>query len=297
MVERQKLKNGNDVDNVMNEKKALEQVIKIGPFDTFVEEALSQVFRSCCTVQYHNESMPSSFPSPLKSYEFFWSNGKRHKVTLSDSTFDSSNNNAASTKNMSYHYFADNGDQDSKDTSFLVSMQRVAKITGKYWHDEESTKLCVHRVYGTWTAFRAVVVFEKTISSTPTFDTDNYLHSTYVPQPPAPQLCHCLVSNEEVEKAKAIMENAIKMSCSSGGGYGGQSNKTWSELREFLNGRVMCSRLDWENLPDDVKQWITLRDCFSVGRKDWKYDDAQILYHYTKDPEILRRELLRLKES
>ena len=40
-----------------------------------------------------------------------------------------------------------------------------------------------------------------------------------------------------------------------------------------------------------MKPWIELRNAISVGRNDWKYDDAQLLYHYTKDPVILNNEL------
>ena len=43
-----------------------------------------------------------------------------------------------------------------------------------------------------------------------------------------------------------------------------------------------------------MKPWIELRNAISVGRDDWKYDEAQLLYHYTKDPNILRKELSRI---
>ena len=48
---------------------------------------------------------------------------------------------------------------------------------------------------------------------------------------------------------------------------------------------------------DTMKPWILLRDCISVGRKEWRYDDAQLVYHYTKDPEIMRKELERIQIS
>ena len=45
------------------------------------------------------------------------------------------------------------------------------------------------------------------------------------------------------------------------------------------------------------KPWIRLRDCISVGRERWKYDDAQLLYHYTRDTDVLSMELRRVRDD
>lgn len=230
------------------------------PFDTFVEAMIPQAISECC-----------GDGSKIKSYELFWSNGNRKKVELKCkdpiSTKDSNN---------SYHCY------NYKENSFLVSMQRVAKVTGEYWHDDEATKLCVHRTYGTWTAFRAVVVFE-TIDST-----------QLAPIPPAPQLCSCPVSNEELIKAIEVFDHALKLSSSDELGYGSTLDKSWEELCKYLHNTV-CSGSEWEKVPSTMKPWIQLRDVISVGRKMWKYCDNQLLYHYTKDPEILDRELKKIR--
>lgn len=271
---------------------AIEDVIHSNPFDTYCEETLS---RSLQELLHHNEDDASK---SITSYDLFWSNGKRQKVTIS-------NNNGHQLNNVSpnddvkekevYHCYNDTQD------SFLVSMQRIASISGQYWHDEANTKLCVHPVYGTWTAFRALVIFETTenldINSD---DRSSCIRSTIssVPPPPPPP-CQCPVSEEEMKEAKKIFDYALEMNMSDSGSdsnigsYGTQSNKSWAQLCTFLHNQV-CQGSDWDEVPESMKPWIELRNAISIGRDDWKYDEAQLLYHYTKDPNILRRELSRI---
>lgn len=271
---------------------AVEDVIHSNPFDTYCEETLS---RSLQELLHHNEDDASK---SITSYDLFWSNGKRQKVTIS-------NNNGHQLNNVSpnddvkekevYHCYNDTQD------SFLVSMQRIASISGQYWHDEANTKLCVHPVYGTWTAFRALVIFETTenldINSD---DRSSCIRSTIssVPPPPPPP-CPCPVSEEEMKEAKKIFDYALEMNMSDSGSdnnigsYGTQSNKSWAQLCTFLHNQV-CQGSDWDEVPESMKPWIELRNGISIGRDDWKYDEAQLLYHYTKDPNILRRELSRI---
>lgn len=231
-----------------------------GPFDTFVEEQISCALDLC----FQNNI-------ELTSYELFWSNGKRQKVNKER---ESTLNDIRVSEN-GYHCYEYNK------SAFLVSMQRIAKITGEYWHDDEATKLCVHPVYGTWTAFRAIVLFETTGNA-----------QTSIPA--APQPCKCPVSNEEIRNAKVIFDHALKLSSSDNLGYGATLDKSWAELCKYLHNTV-CSGSAWDKVPSTMKPWIQLRDTISVGREDWKYDDSQLLYHYTKDPEILSRELEKMK--
>jgi hypothetical protein len=233
------------------------------PFDTFVETSLPSVLERC----FCNNT-------ELESYELFWSNGKRQRVCKRVN--QPQNSNTTSSNLANHHCYDFNG------ASFLVSMQRVATTTGKYWHDEKATKLCVHPEYGTWTAFRTVAVF--TTTST------NNDKSDIVPE--IPQACSCPVSDEDIERAKKVFDYALQLSSSDENGYGATLNKSWAELCKYLHNTV-CSGADWDNVPSTMKPWIQLRDVISVGR-NWKYDDAQLLYHYTKDPDILRRELDRI---
>ena len=246
----------------LNDEEALEQISM--PVDTFVEESILQALQRCCDGR-----------SDLNSYELFWSNGKRQKVITNQQSEHTARGNAASAEMSNCCYMRD------EENSFLVSMQRVAMTTGHYWHDNDATKLCVHPEYGTWTAFRTVVVF-----SYKTRDP----HSSI---PPAPPMCPCPVSEEEIKMAKTVFDYALRMSSSDEQGYGTTLNKSWAELCEYLHGTV-CSGNDWDQVPETMKPWIQLRDCFSVGREHWKYSQPQLLYHYTKDPVILRTELRRI---
>eukprot|EP00581_Thalassiosira_minuscula_P016274 CAMPEP_0183732722 /NCGR_PEP_ID=MMETSP0737-20130205/39181_1 /TAXON_ID=385413 /ORGANISM="Thalassiosira miniscula, Strain CCMP1093" /LENGTH=311 /DNA_ID=CAMNT_0025965809 /DNA_START=151 /DNA_END=1086 /DNA_ORIENTATION=+ len=239
------------------DEEALQQIST--PFDTFVQESILQALLRCC--KEHKE---------LKSVELFWSNGKRQKLNTKQISDSATSGNVRSEEN--YHCFREDED------SFLVSMQRIAVTTGEYWHDMEATKLCVHPEYGTWTAFRTVVVF----------DTSSNLSAS---TPLAPPIRSCPITGEEIKMAKTVFDYALRMSSSEDGqGYGTTLNKSWEELCDYLHGTV-CSGSKWENVPDSMKPWIQLRDCISVGREKWKYSQEQLLYHYTRDSEILRMEL------
>jgi len=254
--------------------KSSHEMVHLNPFDTYCEESLS---RSLQELLHHGEDASKS----ITSYDLFWSNGKRQKVTISNNNGHHQLNNVS--PNEVYHCY------NNKQDSFLVSMQRIASVTGQYWHDEANTKLCVHPLYGTWTAFRALVVFETTENLV---NSDERSTTPSVPTPPPPP-CPCPVLEEEMEEAKKIFDY---LSCSDNnniGSYGTQSNKSWAQLCTFLHNQV-CQGSDWGEVPESMKPWIELRNAISVGRDDWKYDEAQLLYHYTKDPNILRKELSRI---
>ena len=183
-----------------------------------------------------------------------------------------------------YHCYVENK-KSEQNKSFLVSMQRVAKVTGKYWHDEEGTKLCVHPIFGTWKAFRAVVVFHQKTDKLNSLELSNSTPSNIIPE--APPMCPCPVDPEEIQKAKEVMDYALKISTAPGEatttGYGGN-------LCNYLHNSV-TSGSEWSKVSPTMRPWIQLRDCISVGREDYKYCDNQLLYHYTKDIEILKKEL------
>lgn len=256
---------------------AVKDVIHSNPFDTYCEESLSNSLQELC-----------SRDDKVASYELFWSNGKRQKFsTNSQQEHNTMPNNNNDTKHQ--HHCYDNNQQDS----FLVSMQRIASASGQYWHDEENTKLCVHPVHGTWMAFRALVIFELESSCLNHDGNDSAV--------PLPTPCPCPLSEDEMKEAKRIFDYALELNTSNSQqgnntarSYGTQSNKTWEELCTFLHHQV-CKGSDWDEVPESMKPWIELRNSIDVGRSDWKYDEAQLLYHYTKDPNILRRELDRVQ--
>lgn len=241
--------------NGVTDAEALERISS--PFDSFVEESILTAIQTCCC-EYGKE---------IASCELFWSNGKRQKVNVGQMHDPTRGDDASAPNN--YHCY------DDKENSFLVSMQRVATTTGEYWHDSEATKLCVHPEYGSWTAFRCVVVFES--------------RDLECPVPAAPRTCPCPVTDEENKLAKSVFDYALNMSTTEEG-YGATLNKPWEELCQYLH-ETVCSGSDWEKVPATLKPWMQLRDCISVGREKWKYSQAQLLYHYTRDPAILAAEM------
>jgi hypothetical protein len=231
------------------------------PFDDFVEEQIVCALERCLS----SSSKPNELDrGRIGSYELFRSDGRRTMIVINDDG------------TVSYY---------PHEESFLVSMTRVATTTGKYWNDNEATMLCVHPEYGTWTAFRAVVVFtsrgddRSTLSSSPLI---------------APPLCPRPVSDEEMKIAKSVFNYALNGDTENG--YGSTVGKEWDELCEYLQGSVIPGS-SWEKVPETMKPWIKLRDCIGIGREKWKYDEPQLLYHYTKDREILNMELRRFHDE
>lgn len=222
------------------------------PFDHFVEENILCVLECCLT-----SSKPTELDGGrISSYELFRSDGRRTMIVINDDGM------------LSYY---------PHEESFLVSMTRVATTTGKYWNDHEATKLCVHPEYGTWTAFRAVVVFTSR-------GDDSSLSSSPIVITPAP--CPRI--------AKSVFNYALNGDTENG--YGSTIGKEWDELCKYLHGSIVPGST-WEKVPETMKPWIKLRDCISIGREKWKYDEPQLLYHYTKDLEILNMELRRFKDE
>jgi hypothetical protein len=99
------------------------------------------------------------------------------------------------------------------------------------------------------------------------------------------------VSPDEIRLAKEIFEYALDVSSSEG--YGTTLNKSWQELCDYLDD-ISCTGSSWDKVPKTMRPWIQLRDSISVGREKWKYGQEQLLYHYTRDSEILLMELIRV---
>jgi hypothetical protein len=249
---KQKLEENREFSESEKEE-SLNQLLNADPLDTFVGERLPEVFRSI-----FSDRSSCEIASQIESIEFYWSHGGHEKVILSS------------------NYCV------SKQASMLVSMQRVAQVTGKYWHDNEGSKLCVHPLFGTWKAFRAVVVFHKV-------QNDNDPLSVPKPLP----LCPCPVTPKEIEDAKEAMQQALEMSPGSdkNNGYGVfTDNQKDDELCNFLHNSKCCGKT-LSLVSPTMRQWIHVRDCITIGRDTYKYCDNQLLYHYTKDIDLLKKEL------
>ncbi|KAL3809066.1 hypothetical protein ACHAXA_011421 [Cyclostephanos tholiformis] len=265
-----------------------------GPFDTFVEETITRTIRKCLHRRPDDDddddegARPSSAADRdgVVSCELFWSDGRRTRMIFT--VID----------DVDCHRRADVNPASSD--AFLVSMTRAAKTTGVYWYDDAGTKMCVHSKYGTWTAFRALVVFETT---------GIFQHAIALSHPPPPR--PCMVTDEEVERAKSIFAYALGASTSSSSpssssdnddgivGYGNTVGKSWEEVRDYLRCSATRTGASWEDVPESMRPWIWLRDCYaSVGNYvdgGWRYDAPQLLYHYTRDRKILMMELRRAK--
>ena len=223
------------------------------PFDTFCNERLRGLLKS------HASLSPQT-----QSYEIYWAHGGREIYSINDEGITSIK-------------------QQPKDMDFLVSMARAAQVSGLCWNDDEGTKMCVHPKYGTWHTFRAVVVLLG----------DDYKSSNICP--PTPPLLPCPVKLEEIYAAKEQMQVAIQLSAADGSGVDhGKDNmtETAKSLGKYLR-HAVCDGSDWSLVSPSMRAWIDLRDSFSLGRNEVKYSDPQLLYHYTKDPGILIKEMKR----
>ena len=269
--------NSSSKDETTRQRAAIEKVVHMeNPFDTFCDEQLTRI------LQDHYLSQ-----TPPQPYEVFWAHGGRESCCANKITRTSRNDNGDTTETTTYPQ-KQQQHETIKDASFVVSMQRVAQVSGLCWHDDEGSKLCVHPQYGTWKAFRAVVV----LLGDPNNNNDN---GTCCASAVPPRLLTCPVPPEEMELAKKKMQVAIQQSAADGSGidYGqDKMAETGKSLGKYLH-HAVCDGSDWSLVSPSMRAWIDVRDCFSLGRDDFKYSDPQLLYHYTKDPGILRNELKR----
>ena len=131
----------------------------------------------------------------------------------------------------------------------LICMQRIAVVSGLAYHDP-NTKLIVHPVYGTWHAYRAVVVY------------------TSFAAPLEPPTCvPCLLSLAEQEQAQKAIQEALSL-CS------------LDRLRDGLEGDKVTQ--------STAEAWMRLRDCVETGKKGYRYDHNQLYYHHTADMQYIR---------
>ena len=177
-------------------------------------------------------------------------------------TFNDENSHAALDDRKYYIFWSDTTITTAAASStFLVSMQRIAQVSGFCFLDDTATMMAVNPVFGTWMSFRAAVVFYPATAGTTNASADRSSSTTNNPASPCPpKLLQCLVSSQEQEMGRALMMSAMAVA------------------EEGNNG-------------DDVhKYWIAIRDCISVGRDKYRFTENQLLYHYTKDKRYLCRE-------
>jgi hypothetical protein len=153
---------------------------------------------------------------------------------------------------------------DEYDMDLLVSMGWVASCSGFAYLDE-ITHLTVHPVYGTWHSFRAVVV----IKDSPKYNPTDNIAAAITLQP-------CLLTEKEQESAKLAMDKALRM-CEEARLSTQQPHKAMMESDET------------------AMAWIDLRDCIVSRGKDFRFDENQLWYHYTKDVKYLEAALTTIE--
>ena len=239
------------------------------PLDTFCEQRLTCLFHK-------------HFPD--RRYDIYWDHAGGKK-SENDNCHHSSNSSSSSTTKQ--HWNSD----------FMVCMSRVAQVSGLCWNDQHATKLCIHPQFGTWHAYRAILVLR---------DGNGNLSTTT--RPPPAQV-PCPVPSKELAMAECQMQVAVQLVCKisdtddSGGSHNNDMmERAKSALRKELHDS--SSKAIHNGIEDDddgsllnvqvspsTQAWMDLRDCISLGRDEYKYSEAQLLYHYTRDPIILKHEV------
>ena len=197
------------------------------------------------------------------------------------------NNYVGNDKNISFDIFLSDGKRyineviDDEGEDFLVSMQRIATLTGSYWLDNAGSRLCVHPQYGTWHSFRAVIV----VSSKSSLPME-------IKKPALPPPLPCPITKHEIDDAKLLMEFAIERSSSKGSAINMEDLKLSDHTRKCLVENNELSKVTLQVRPSALT-WINVRDCISLGRDNYRYDKEQLCYHYTRDSEILRKIILK----
>ena len=174
------------------------------------------------------------------------------------------------------------------DPARMVSMARVASCTGFSYLDPQ-THLSVHSTYGTWHSYRAVLLIPKQ-SSTLT----SKLSISLLPNPASP--LDQKAAKEAFDKALEISTGTIETHTDAPSSLDEDGRSKLSE--ELGRGNYEDDKSEEGlslSLPNNnsnrksrvANAWITLRDTIAIGRKTYRFDDHQLLYHYTKDPQWL----------
>lgn len=138
----------------------------------------------------------------------------------------------------------------------LISMQRISVLTGLTFQDN-STHLSVNPVYGSWLAFRAVLVVLGETGSRARFDKPKRLEN--------------FLTAEQQEVAVTAWDRAMKLATPE------------SLVIESLHCKEPAS--DAER----IQAWIALR--YVVDRPEWEYTKNQVWYHYSKDFKYVQADL------
>eukprot|EP01061_Rhynchopus_euleeides_P013568 TRINITY_DN23666_c0_g1_i3.p1 TRINITY_DN23666_c0_g1~~TRINITY_DN23666_c0_g1_i3.p1 ORF type:complete len:274 (+),score=126.67 TRINITY_DN23666_c0_g1_i3:105-926(+) len=134
----------------------------------------------------------------------------------------------------------------------VISLQRVAVLAGDAYLDN-GTHLCIHPVFGAWCSYRGVISIE-----------------VEYPLAPLPTPLPPLVSQEEEAAATAAFQVALKSS---------DSETTM---------KCHCGK---GGMGPNWHTWVDLRDVVRLNKDQARFSDAQVEYHYTREPDVLLKEV------
>jgi hypothetical protein len=171
------------------------------PLDSYCQECIEQ----CVEKHFHQQTLQQ----PRRQLN---SNGIRCKDDDIGKNAECNEQCTSSSSSLSYRiYWSCTFAPDQ-----MVSMQHVAMVSGFAYFDPW-TNLCVHPVYGTWHAYRAVAVVLQSKSTPSRCIQENDIRNNAnsganlkrrVPPPPPPRV-PCLLSTAEQECARVALARAI----------------------------------------------------------------------------------------
>ena len=269
----------NDTDS---NNKDTDRILIEDPLDNYEQKAIEGVVKRVLERRWQQQQV--SFPTPATmgcdhNYDIYWS-----------SNFDPAE---------------------------MVSMGRIASCSGFSYLDPY-THLSVHPEYGTWHSYRAVLVLEK----------EESMAEAEAADPSAPRLVLLPdpLSPEETRISRSAFDEALRISTAETNETtvvnadddtatdeapaeetGQESGDTTTN--EEPDRTLLCEELGKGNYAaisttndkasttieqDDRKSsvaaaWIALRDAVSIGRENYRFENDQLWYHYTKDDEFLLR--------
>ncbi|MGK3736743.1 MAG: hypothetical protein ACI8RD_003485 [Bacillariaceae sp.] len=215
-------------------------------------------------------------------------------------------NNESGNSNIPYPYYDLYYSSVYLNPKRLISMGRIASYAGFSYLDDE-THLNIHPEYGTWHSYRAVLLVE--VDEEEEEEEEEANSGDDVDNNALSMSLSSLISEEEAIASKLAFDNALQISST----IGIDKNDT-NDNEEDVHIAVdiikdqLCEELgegkyntttaaDTDNDNDRRNNnnrkaeiplaWMELRNSISIGREKYKYDNNQLLYHYTKDDRCL----------
>ncbi|KAL9646499.1 hypothetical protein ABK040_006558 [Willaertia magna] len=167
----------------------------------------------------------------------------------------------------------------------VIAIQAAADISGLAYYENQSSYLCLHPIYGPWFSLRCLIIF----NDLSILDLKNEKNSLLMNLKESNDAIYnafnfkdSFYDNEiiQIEKRLGLNEETLR--------------KLQNEMKEELD--LIFKTSKYSNCNDNVKdnneylKWVNFRDIPLKYKKEWtdfKFCKEQILYHYTKEKEVL----------